>query len=91
MKKFLFVLGALALLAEPVAAMPVYVSHRDAAAVGLQPTKVVTYAGAARQSPPQLLLSRLPQSLLPARWTPPKAATSGEPVNRLHPPQTPPQ
>jgi hypothetical protein len=50
MKKFLFVLGALALLAEPVAAMPVYMSHRDAAAVGLQPTKVVTYAGAAHRS-----------------------------------------
>jgi hypothetical protein len=50
MKKFLFVLGALALLAEPVAAMPVYASHRDAAAVGLQPTKVVTYAGAAHRS-----------------------------------------
>ena len=65
MKKFLFVLGALALLAEPVAAMPVYVSHRDAAAVGLQPTKVVTYAGAARQSPPQLLLSPATQVLAP--------------------------
>ena len=56
---------ARALLAEPVAAMPVYVSHLDVAAVGLQPTKVVTYAGAARQSPPQLLLSPATQVLAP--------------------------
>ena len=50
MKKLLFALGALALLAEPVAAMPVYVTTKDVSAGALNPTKVVTYAGAAHRS-----------------------------------------
>lgn len=49
MKKFLFILGAFALLAEPVSAMPVRISH-DEAAVGVQPTQVVTRAGVAHRS-----------------------------------------
>jgi hypothetical protein len=49
MKKFFFALGALALLAEPVAALPVLVSP-DAAVVGVQPTKTVTAVGAAHRS-----------------------------------------
>ncbi|WP_374547815.1 hypothetical protein [Rhodoblastus sp.] len=49
MKKILFVLGALALLAEPVSAMPIRVSHDDAV-VGVQPTKTVTAAGVAHRS-----------------------------------------
>jgi hypothetical protein len=38
MKKFLFVLGAIALLAEPVSAARIRTSHEDAA-VGVQPTQ----------------------------------------------------
>jgi hypothetical protein len=49
MKKILFALGALALLAEPVAALPVLVSQ-EATVVGVQPTKTVTAAGAAHRS-----------------------------------------
>jgi hypothetical protein len=50
MKKFLFVFGAIALLAEPVAAMPARISAQEAV-VGVQPTKtVVTAAGAANRS-----------------------------------------
>lgn len=49
MKKFLFALGAIALLAEPVAAMPISVSTQGAV-VGVQPEKTVTYAGAAHRS-----------------------------------------
>jgi hypothetical protein len=49
MKKFLFALGAFALLAEPVAALPVRVSQ-EAAIVGVQPTQVVTRAGVAHRS-----------------------------------------
>jgi hypothetical protein len=50
MKKFLFALGAIALLAEPVVAMPISVSTQDAAAIGVQPTKTVTRAGVAHRS-----------------------------------------
>lgn len=49
MKKFLFALGALALLAEPVSALPLRVSHQDAV-VGVQPTQTVTRAGVAHRS-----------------------------------------
>lgn len=49
MKKFLFALGAIALLAEPLSAMPIRVSTQDAV-VGVQPTKTVTAAGAAHRS-----------------------------------------
>jgi hypothetical protein len=49
MKKFLFALGVFALLAEPVSAMPVRMSHEDAA-VGVQATQVVTRAGVAHRS-----------------------------------------
>ncbi len=49
MKKFLFALGAIALLAEPVAAMPISMSTQDAV-VGVQPTKTVTRAGVAHRS-----------------------------------------
>ena len=50
MKKLLFALGALALLAEPVAAMPIYVTTMDVSVGALQVTKAVTYAGAAHRS-----------------------------------------
>jgi hypothetical protein len=50
MKKLLFALGAVALLAEPVAAMPVYVTHKDVSAGALEPTQVVTRAGVAHRS-----------------------------------------
>jgi hypothetical protein len=50
MKMFLFALGALALLAEPVAAMPVYVTPKDVSVGALQPTQVVTRAGVAHRS-----------------------------------------
>jgi hypothetical protein len=49
MKKLLFALGAIALLAEPVAAMPVHFSSQEPV-VGVQPEKTVTYAGAAHRS-----------------------------------------
>ena len=49
MKKFLFALGALALLAEPVSAMPVRMSQEQVVA-GVQPTQVVTRAGVAHRS-----------------------------------------
>lgn len=49
MKKFLFVLGAIALLVEPVAAMPISMSAGDAT-IGVQPTKTVTRAGVAHRS-----------------------------------------
>ena len=39
MKKWLFALGAVALLAEPVSALPVRVSHEEAV-VGVQPIQV---------------------------------------------------
>ena len=49
MKKVLFVSVAIALLAEPVSAMPIRASHEDAI-VGVQPTQVVTRAGVAHRS-----------------------------------------
>ncbi len=49
MKKWLFALGAVALLAEPVSALPVRVSHEEAV-VGVQPIQVVTRAGVAHHS-----------------------------------------
>jgi hypothetical protein len=49
MKKILFALGAIALLAEPVSAMPIRVSQGDVI-VGVQPEQTVTYAGAAHRS-----------------------------------------
>ncbi|HUO54122.1 MAG TPA: hypothetical protein VMU18_05255 [Rhodoblastus sp.] len=53
MKKILFVFGALfgalALFAEPVAALPINVSHQDAT-IGVQPTQTVTRAGVAHRS-----------------------------------------
>ncbi|MCI4678629.1 hypothetical protein K9U39_05200 [Rhodoblastus acidophilus] len=49
MKKFLFALGAIALLAEPVVAMPIQMSTQDAV-VGIQPTQTATRAGVAHRS-----------------------------------------
>jgi hypothetical protein len=49
MKKILFALAAFVLLAEPVSALPVRMSHEDAV-VGVQPTQVVTRAGVAHRS-----------------------------------------
>ena len=50
MKKFLFALGVMALLAEPASAAAVIrVSPADAA-VGVQPTQIVTRAGVAHRS-----------------------------------------
>lgn len=47
MKKWLFALGAVALLAEPASALPVRVSDP---VVGVQPIQVVTRAGVAHHS-----------------------------------------
>ena len=49
MKKLLFALGALALLAEPVAAFPAAPALKEVA-IGVQPTKTVTSAGVAHRS-----------------------------------------
>lgn len=49
MKTILFALGALALLAEPVAALPLAPAP-SALSIGVQPEKTVTYAGAAHRS-----------------------------------------
>jgi hypothetical protein len=50
MKTILFALGAFALLAEPVAAMPVYATAKDVTAGALHAEKAVTAAGAAHRS-----------------------------------------